>query len=197
MKADIVRELRRKTFHLGGLLYLGAYLSLGHPKTVRVMAVWMVLVAALETARLRSMTVRRLLHAVFGAIIREKENDRYTGAFYTSFGIFLVFLFFGSRPTIVSAAVLYLTFGDAASALVGKLWGKRRYSVLGQIRSVEGTAAGIAVALLCGLGLGLPCAAVLAGAAAFALTDTFGFPPDDNLWIPVATGTALYLLGVR
>lgn len=194
---SLTRELRRKTFHLGGLIYLGVYMALGYPKVLRVMAGWMVVVAGLESARLLSPAARKVIQRIFGPIIRDKEHDRFSGAFYTTLGVFVVFLAFGDRPTIVSASILYLSLGDAASAVVGKMWGRHQYRVLGDIRSLEGTGAGIAVALLCGLLLRLPAAAVLLGAGAFTLTDTVGLPPDDNLWIPVVTGGALYLLGVR
>lgn len=193
--ASLKLELRRKLFHLGSLLFLAVYLRLGHPSTLYLMTVWLALIFIVETARLLPGPTRDLVQKVFGAIIRDKELKRYTGAFYTSLGIFAVFLFFGTRPQIVSASILYLAFGDAVSAVVGKFWGIHGYRVLGENRSWEGTAAGFAAALLCGFAVGLPARLALAGAASFSLADAIPVPPDDNLWIPLVTGATLLLLG--
>src|SRR5947209_1914034 len=81
---SLAHELRRKTFHLATLIYLGVYLRLGHPTTLHLMTAWIAVVFSIETARLFSPAARKFLHSLFGAIIRQKESDRYTGAFYTS-----------------------------------------------------------------------------------------------------------------
>lgn len=194
-RALVELELKRKAFHLLGLLYLGAYWLIGHPLVNWVMGSWMALVAALETLRLVSPGVRGALHSVFGPIIREKEAARFTGAFYTSLGAFSVFLLYGARPAVVAAAILYLSLGDAASAVVGRLWGRRAYAVLGERRTLEGSAAGLAAALACGWLAGLSPAHAAAGALAFLAADTVPIPPDDNLWIPVLAGGTLFVLG--
>lgn len=193
--ASLKLELRRKLFHLGSLLFLAVYLQLGHPTTLYLMSVWLTLIFAVETARLRPGPTRDLIEKVFGAIIREKELKRYTGAFYTSLGVFFVFLFFGTRPQIVSAAILYLAVGDAASALAGKFYGTRHYRIYKDTRSWEGSAAGFAAALACGFAVGLPARLAVAGAVSFSVIDAIPIPPDDNFWIPVVTGTTLLLLG--
>ena len=50
-------------------------------------------------------------------------------------------------PYLAAAAMMALTWGDAAAALVGRAWGRHRYRIGGQTRSLEGSAA-LAVATL-------------------------------------------------
>ena len=188
-------ELRRKVFHLLTLLYLGAYELLGAERSLRWMAVWATLLAAVEFGRLVFPRVRALFDAAFGPLIRPKEAARFTGAFYTTLGILGTFLLFGDAPILVRTGVLYLAFGDAAGAVVGVGWGRRRFLVLGQTRSVEGTAAGLATAAACGWLVGLAPLPLAAGAAAFALVDAIPLPPDDNLWIPILPTGAVWLAG--
>lgn len=192
---SLAKELKRKVFHLATLLYLLAYLELGYPLTLYLMAGWMGLITLVETARLISPAVRSFLHNIFAPIMRHKEERRYTGAFYTSLGAFLTFYFFGERPAIVNAALLYLALGDAAAAIIGKRWGRHPYAIWGSTKTLEGSLAGMTVAVLCGLALGMPAKLVAGGAAAFCVADAVPFPPDDNLWIPVLTGAALRCLG--
>ncbi len=187
-------ELRRKTFHLLCLLYLGGYRLLERETAVRAMVAVTVLTWGIETWRLRSALGRRVVEGVFGPLIRSKEGARYTGAFYTSLGAMGVIALFGSRPEVVTAALLYLALGDAASAVVGVRWGRHPYWILGRKRSLEGSAAGMTVALAAGLAAGLTAPQACAGALAFAVADAVPIPPDDNVWIPVLPGAVLFTL---
>lgn len=188
-------ELRRKLFHMLSLLYLGAYEVLGPERGLRWLAVWGAALAVVEFSRLASPAVRGLFDAVFGPLIRPKEASRVTGAFYTTLGVIVAVYLFGGSPTLVRVSVLYLAFGDAAGAVVGVGWGRRRFTVLGQTRSAEGTAAGFAAAAACGWLVGLGPVALAAGAAAFAVVDAVPLPPDDNLWIPLLPTGAVWLAG--
>lgn len=187
------RELHRKAFHQATLLYLAAYRLIGWPLILKVMAPWLLVVAVLDYARVRRWEAG-LIHRWFGALIRPKESQRFTGAFYVTLGMLALFALHGDRPDVVTASVLVLSLGDAASPLVGMRFGWRPYEVLGTRRSLDGTLAGYAVAAVIGLACGFPWPAALLAAAAFSVVDTVPVPPDDNLWIPVVYGTALRLL---
>ncbi len=189
-------ELRRKVFHLLILLYLAAYWLIGEPTIRPVMAVWTALVVVVEIARLKTDLVRNLIQWLFGPIIREKESGRFTGAFYSSLGILASVYLYRGRPAAITAALLYLAFADSSSALVGRIWGSRFYNLRGEQRSLEGTLAGFAAAMICGLGVGLDLPRALLGALVFSAVDAAPIPPDDNFWIPVLCGGALALAGV-
>ncbi len=184
------KELARKTWHVLILIYLACFLYLGQATFVRWMALWSVVVVAVETVRLNVPAAQRLLLGVFGPIVREREINRYSGIVYTTFGVLGAAAFWGREPRVVAAAVLCLALADAAAALVGIAFGRLRFQIRGQTRSVEGSAAGFVVAWLCGAGAGLPFWARLAGAVVVTAIDVVPIPPDDNLWIPLASAAA-------
>ncbi len=188
------RELARKTWHLLLLIYLAVYLHWGQAAFLRAMLPWTVFVAALEVGRLRVPALRSSLGGVFRFIMRPHEDGRLSGVLYTTVGVLAAGVLYGHRPAAFTAAVLQLAFADAAAALVGVGWGKRRFTLAGRTRSWEGCAAGIAAAWLCGLGAGFGPGAALAGAAVFFAIDVLPPPPDDNFWIPVCSGLAFTLL---
>ncbi|MBI5200768.1 MAG: hypothetical protein HY925_04195 [Elusimicrobia bacterium] len=184
------KELARKAWHVLILLYLALFLHLGQAAFVRWMIPWTLFVIAVETVRLKVPAAQKLILSVFGLIVREREIDRYSGIVYTTLGILGAAAFWGREPRVTAAAVLCLALADAAAALVGIAFGRLKFQIRGQTRSVEGSLAGFLVAWLCAAGAGLPFWARLAGAAAVTAIDVVPVPPDDNLWIPLASAAA-------
>ena len=189
------RELGRKAFHMLSLAYLAAYHLIGFPRVLIPLSVWLVLVTAVETGRILSERLNRVLTGFFRGMIRETEQRSYSGIFHTTAGCLATMLIAGGRPRVVTAALLCLALGDAAAALAGKAWGRRRLP--GSAKSVEGSLACLLVCLAAGLAAGLG----PAPAAGAALAATFvEFLPttrfcNDNLWMPVAASAAALMLG--
>lgn len=195
--SELRREFARKTFHMLSLAYLAAFKLIGWPAIKTWMAVWLVVVFVVETARLKVPSVEKRLVSLFEGLIRETERKHFSGIIYTTAGSLAAMLIAKGDPAIVSAAILQLALGDAASALVGKAFGRTK--ILGGRKSLEGSLAGFAVgyasALACGVTPGAALAAAAAGAAAEAMPTTPWI--NDNLTIPVASALALVLAGAR
>jgi CDP-diacylglycerol--serine O-phosphatidyltransferase len=191
------RELKRKGFHQAILLAIPAYFLIGAAHIPLAAAIWVGLTGLVELVRLKVPAARPFFDHWFGRIIREKELNRLSGSFYVALGVGAVMAavaLLHLSPLLVPAAVLALALGDAASPLVGLRFGFKPYKVMGTQRSVDGTAAGFAVAAAIGLALGFPWFAALGAAVAFTLVDVFPVKPDDNLWIPIVYAAALALL---
>jgi hypothetical protein len=114
-------------------------------------------------------------------------------------GVALAF-FASARPTPFVAAMLVLAFGDAAAALVGRCWGCRRYRFGEALRSLEGSAALLVIAvaivatalrLLDRLPLGETLAWGLAVGALATTIEAAAQDGSDNLLLPVAVAVAL------
>jgi phytol kinase len=114
----------------------------------------------------------------------------------------LIWLLWG-RPHLIVASLMPMTWGDALAAVVGRRIGRRRYTVLGSTRSVEGsTTMALAgwVATLIPLVLigqaGLPAAMGVAAATALAATLIEAVSPwgIDNLTVPAVSAAVLVLL---
>jgi phytol kinase len=134
------------------------------------------------------------LRARFGCALHGVAR-RSLGEFAFVGGVALAFALAHDNVPAYCAAVLTLSLGDAAAALVGRRFGRHPYAVGRARKSVEGSAAFFAVAVLvCAL---IPGAASVAAVAAFALVTTLAeaFAGDgfDNAAIPLAGLLALRL----
>jgi len=155
-----------------------------------------VALAAIACVGLVALRTVPWLRARFGAALHGIARTSY-GEFAFVGGVALAFvLAHGDRPAYV-AAILALSFGDAAAALVGRRFGRHEYAIGRARKSIEGSAAFFAVALLvCAV---FPRAESVAAVAAFALATTLAeaLAGDglDNVAIPLAGLLALRLFG--
>lgn len=197
MTSDLRREIGRKTFHMLSLVYLAAFHVIGWPRVGWMMAVWLPVVFVIEVLRLKSPGVERFLFAIFDGMIRETERKHFSGIIHTTAGSLAAMLIARGEPMIVGAAILQLALGDAASALVGKAFGRTK--MFGGRKSLEGTLAGFSAGFAAALAYGLPPSRAFAAALAGALTELLPTTPwfNDNLWVPVASATVLVLMGPR
>jgi phytol kinase len=137
------------------------------------------------------------------AMMSSNRSNLGTVYFPISFAAILL-LFWGNplagaeHPRLIVAALMPLTWGDALAAVVGERFGRRRYTVLGQTRSVEGSLVMfIASALATWLALGaspvtLPLALLVAAGATLAeALSPWGI---DNLTVPAVSAIILALL---
>ncbi len=194
---SVLKEVQRKVFHMLSLVFLAAYLLIGYPRVMPWMYAFSALVAAVELGRLYVPALNQALVAMplFSSISRPEEHRRVSGLFHTTFGVLLLWLFFGAHRQIVAASIYCVAFGDTAAALIGKSLGRVRLP--GSKKSLEGSAAcWTACFLSCkltGFGSGAAAAAALCATVVEFCPTTTWF--NDNLWLPVAAAVALKALG--
>lgn len=195
--SDLRREFGRKAFHMLSLVYLAAYHLVGWPRIKPMMFVWLGATFAVECVRLYVPAVDKALSGFFEGLIRETERKHFSGILFTTLGSLAAMLLAGGDSAIVDAAILQLALGDAASALVGKAFGRTR--ILGGAKSLEGSLAGFAVGFAAALAVGVRPGAAFAAALAGAVAEVLPTTPwwNDNLWIPTASAAVLAWLGPR
>ena len=153
--------------------------------------------------------VHKPLAGVLESTRRPGEDFPWSPVLYTV-SLILIGLaveFLGMSWSIAFAAFAILGIGDAASALVGVAYGRRRLP-WNRKKSVEGTFAGLVAGFLAGVVMGiLPFAfsgqlvppvylgVILAGATAGALAETVP-RVEDNLIIPIASAATMFALSV-
>lgn len=190
-------EITRRLVHASGTALPVAYL-LFEPVTWTVvqalLTVGLVVALVLEVVRL----VVGLDWWVYERLTREYERDNLAGYFLAIVGLTVVaFAFppeggvtFPPTPQVGVAAMLMLTISDPVSGLLssGELRGAKRTYVL---------LATFAVSVLLASPFVPPLAAVVGG---LATTVADGIKPvirgyviDDNITIPIAAGTAMYV----
>jgi phytol kinase len=134
------------------------------------------------------------LKARFGCALHGIARASF-GEFAFVGGVALAFVLAHDHPAAYIAAILTLALGDAAAALVGRSFGRHPYAVGRARKSLEGSCAFFAVAVL--VAALLPGALTVAAVAAFALATTLAeaLAGDglDNVAIPVAGLFALRL----
>lgn len=148
-----------------------------------------------DITRLLVRRLNRLFQRLVRPLLREREQNRVTGASYVLLGTLGAFALFSRDVAVL--AVLFTALGDPVAALVGvRSPGKRIHG-----KSPWGTAAMIAVGLVVAgvlhttgaIGFRWP---VAVGAVVAGITELLPLPLDDNLRVPLVAGGAMALLGM-
>ncbi|HEX8386722.1 MAG TPA: phosphatidate cytidylyltransferase [Rubricoccaceae bacterium] len=192
-------ELRRKALHLGALVLPAAVLVLGRPRAAVVLVPLAVAAVLCDAARVRWEPARRVLHAVFGGLMRPEEVPPLggpvvlNGATWMCVASALCAIVFA--PGVAAAALAMLMVGDGAAAVVGRRFGRTKWP--DGLKSVEGSAAyavtafGIGLAVVAWPGSGLTLGACAVGALVGAAAEAVPFPVNDNVRVPLVAGATM------
>lgn len=125
----------------------------------------------------------------FSTILRQtKRKDDERGFVYFFIGIIITLYFFQFNMNIANAAILILLFGDSASTLIGKRFGKIKLPFQSH-KTLEGSLAFLVVGFLVSL-TQLPLMPAFVGALAGTLTEAYS-PIDDNIPIPLVSALVM------
>ncbi len=198
--ARLIKELRRKTFHLMGLLipviyFFGIKYVDGFDQKIAswIMGSITTIYWILELFRHFSPKFRAFFQSIFSTILRQKESNRFTGMGFYLLGNTLVICLF--PPLIGLTAMLYLILGDLCAALVGISFGKIKIS---GHKSLEGTLAMFTVCFIITIIMfwRIPFFeyVAFAGSAAACLIELAEFGGlDDNLTITFGSAVILQI----
>ncbi len=182
-------ELGRKLIHLASSLIPLGYWLAGRDSTIIVMGVLTIVLLSAEVLRTSTAWGRRYYRRIFGGLTRSSEVERFTGASFVFLGALSAIVLFPA--TVAILAMLFMSLGDSAAALVGIRYGRLR---LGN-KTLEGTAACFVVCFALALTGGLPGSVALAGAATAALAELVPWGVlNDNITIPIFAGGVMTLM---
>lgn len=194
----------RNVVHVGnGLLAALILMWVPHRPTLLMLLAPIVLWAwGSELLRRFSPGYNRLLMKGLGPIAHPHEYHRVNSASWYTLALFI--LAAADIPAAAAVALLTLSLGDPAAALIGRRWGRHR---LANGRSLEGFAAFVLAGTLGsfailqvgwpGVHIGLAAATAVAGATAGAIAELLSRRVDDNLTVPLAAfAAAVGVLGV-
>jgi dolichol kinase len=186
---------RRKLYRtgMGTLFAFIAYFG-GTARVLFVLGLFLALLILFEYER-------RIYPGLYGWITGHSRGilKNYTGFFlpetYFVLSVFLVFYFLPAA--IGLTALLFLTYGDALSTIIGVKFG--RWIIFRQ-KSFEGFLAFLSGAFVIAFLVSilpryhLPCAVGFSGALIAGLTELFSVPPDDNFSVTIFSGLAMFLI---
>jgi phytol kinase len=179
------REWSRKVVHVGSGLVVPIAWACGIDRNLAVPAAGLVTLVAALNHRVQ------LLPA-----IEDVDRRSYGTVAYGASITLLLLLWWPVRPEVVTAGVLVMALGDGAAGLVGPALASPSWTVLGQRRTLAGTAtmALTSLAVLIGLAAlvqGGPAGAPTTGgllliAAAAVMLEQVALGGVDNLTVPLA-----------
>ncbi|MEK6823102.1 MAG: hypothetical protein AABY13_04695 [Nanoarchaeota archaeon] len=192
VKRDISHqsEIIRKIFHvIAGVLFIGIALVIetmaGMPTLLLAMLIALLL--SLVSDHLR---IERGVHThIFRWLQRAREVDHLHATSFTFIGALLAFTFF--ERDIAYAAMAMFFFGDAAAAIIGRTFGRRK--LIGKKSLIgSGSMLLVNVAACYGITRSLPITLVMA--AVSTIIEAISEKMDDSFLIILFSGAAAQLL---
>lgn len=200
MKISHARELRRKIVHIvSGILFIAAPFVFKDIDAI----FWLGLILLVPFS-LFYFLVRWFSHSALGQHAHnflEREPGHHTrgiGGISFVLGIIFSYILFGFNPAIVIVSIAVLAFGDGFASYFGMRFGKHKFNIEGHTKTLEGTIAGIVAATLVS-SLFIDFWSALIVSVLTLLVELVGIrikgrEIPDNLYIPVLSGTILYIL---
>jgi dolichol kinase len=188
-------EFTRKVVHIGvGMLSWVIPFIFESP--------WPFVVACLAFAALNYLDTRHL--HLFDAMA-SKDDESNLGTVYFPLAAAAVVLIFWNHPPVMVAALMPLTWGDGMAEVIGRKFGRNKYTIWGHTRSLEGSLAFIgfgaffswlALVIIPGAPNLTPLEAIIPAlvmVTAAAIVEAISIGGLDNLTV---TGTAILVFGV-
>lgn len=199
-------EAIRKTIHLGSvilpiatIIFYQMYGADGRIFLASILAILAVVLLMLDLLKARHRPFKSLVYGMFGKVLRKNElqGGMTASTIVVASAAFTILIF---REPIAVAALVFLSVGDSAAALVGKHFGRIR--LVGR-RTLEGSLAALNTCLIASMvilwigpdfGWRLTPVTLLVGSVVATLSELFDLPLDDNFRIPVFAGLAMELV---
>jgi len=184
-------ELIRKAIHISMSVLPLSLFALGRDLGTILIATALTAAIVIDVVRLRSEPVRRFFERVFGKSLRPHEKYELTGSTFMGISALLCVVLF--TVPIAVTALLFLTIGDSAAALVGMKWGR---TTLVPGKTLEGTLACLVSCCIIGIVVpGVPFIAGITGALVASTVELLGIGTlDDNFGIPILSALAMWIV---
>ena len=194
MIRNFSNEISRKLIHISSLLIpLGYIFIIKDKKPMVILLIILTLISLLiEYARSnKSSSIGYFFHKHLNSILRPNEKKGYlTGATWMLIGFTISVLIFDAE--IAALSLLFLSIGDSIAGLVG------RFFPIGKIwnKSIFGSISGFFSCIIFGYAVSnsLPFQIIFFGAISGMLIELLPLKLDDNLSIPVFSGSIMQIL---
>lgn len=191
-KISFASELKRKMIHISSSWIAFAYLFLNKEIMLIILGAAFIGCLLFDVFRVYSKSFNKFYLKYIGPVLRSHEYHikkiTFTGATYLMFAALLCVIIFPKEVAI--AAILLMTIGDAAAAIVGKSFGKVNIFTKTLEGSIAFFVSGIIIVFLMPK-LSTDPNELYVGIAAVIVTSIIEVMPlklDDNITVPVVFG---------
>ena len=186
---ELYTELKRKCIHLS-IALAPALAAVDRSGTALLLMAGILFYAAAESLRFLGFPLP-VISPVTAAVSRKQKKDQFAlGPITLGLGALLTLILF--PPPVAAAAIFALAFGDSASLLVGRFFGRIRPAFLSG-KSLEGVLSCFTASALGGFLVFRDWKPALAAGVASLVVDVFPIGDFDNLLMPLAAGLAAML----
>ena len=194
-RSSIMLELKRQTVHFSGILFALSLIYLGSQRTIMIIGTALFVAIMIAIQRNNSKKVSWPLRTISRV---EKSIQRWLGGFERkgelpmggaiTYGTGVLMTIFIFPPQLAVPAILVLAFADAASTVVGRMWGRTKL-FMNPDKSWEGSMAFFLTCLAVLMFFVNPMKAT--GVALIAVVVEALPKIDDNVSIPIAVALLL------
>jgi dolichol kinase len=190
---SFLHEVFRKTTHMCALVIPGGYYFLGLTQREMLFIMVPVTLAMLliDVSRLRQWPFwTAFARRIGGSLIRQHEMaGDFTGASYILISVCLTVALF-DKP-IAIAALVFIIVGDTFAAIIGRKYGRLRFS---RNKTVEGSMACLGSTLVASMFLpDIRLSVAATGAVVATVVEAFPLNVDDNISVPLISGLVMTL----
>jgi len=185
-------ELGRKAIHyFSSLIPIIYYFFFTKNVAELIVGILFLGIVVAELLRMHVPALRQIYYRIFGWMIRPREfQNHFTGATYVFMGACLAIFLFPKE--IAVASLLFLSLGDSTACLVGLSIGRVK---IYNNKTLEGALAFIFVSILATVWISaIPFWIKLIGIIVACCVEVFHRKIDDNVLIPLISGTTMYFL---
>lgn len=190
MQERLKREISRKALHMTGITVPIAYFFFGRDLVLLYTSAALLVFLSMEFVRIRTNKFFPLERTA-EYIQRKGERNALAATVYFCMAAIASIFFFGQGAVVIGLSVALIS--DTAAALVGIGVGRHRIM---KDKTLEGTVAGVSVAMITAMLLGGGAVVTLALGAVFLLLDLVDLGIDDNLSIPLVMVATVQVLGM-
>lgn len=185
-------EVIRETIHASSVLVIPVSMYIGVSTTIILLLLAIAIFAIAEIARISGKHFPLIHSITYKAASSSESLEFATAPIFLALGIIFSFSLFPTR--INYAAIMMLSVGDSAAAILGRLFGKTPFP-FNKRKHLEGFLGGWAFSFISTL-LVIPPFQALVGSTVGMLIEVLPLPINDNLSIPMTTGAILVLLSM-
>ena len=183
---DMKKEYLRQLIHISGIFIV--FFSFFFSPIILILICIAIVIFAIFLFRIDRY------HKIFlisSFLNRCKRKDDEKGFVYFFLGIIITIYFFQFNMAIVNAAIIILLFGDSASTIIGKKYGKTPLP-FHKKKTIIGSLTFFIVAFVGAL-TQVPVIPALFGAMFGTLTEAYS-PIDDNITIPLISAFVMSII---